>query len=103
VDDELYEDNKERDGQPDLSKVVKLDRDEIIEQLYNLDLQDLRRVAWEALLIADGPDHIFKGPNEDTEKTFAGETSAIQVNMDELQFSPTHGTVFTVWAAEGHK
>jgi hypothetical protein len=29
---------------------------EMMESLYNLDKEELRRLAWEALLISDGPD-----------------------------------------------
>jgi hypothetical protein len=32
--------------------------DELIEKLYSLDRKELRRLAWEALLISDGPDKI---------------------------------------------
>lgn len=32
--------------------------DEFIEHLYDLDPAELRRLAYEALLISDGPDHI---------------------------------------------
>lgn len=32
--------------------------EDFIESLYNLDRTDLRRLAWEALLISDGPDGI---------------------------------------------
>jgi len=34
------------------------DIDEMVESLYNLDREELRRLAWEALLIADGPDRV---------------------------------------------
>lgn len=34
----------------------ELSFDEIIESLYNFNQADLRRLAWEALLISDGPD-----------------------------------------------
>lgn len=32
--------------------------DEMITHLYDLDRAELRRLAWEALLISDGPDKI---------------------------------------------
>lgn len=34
----------------------ELSFDEIVESLYNFNQADLRRIAWEALLISDGPD-----------------------------------------------
>jgi hypothetical protein len=37
---------------------------EMIESLYNLTGDELRALAWEALLISDGPDAVHK-PNED--------------------------------------
>jgi hypothetical protein len=45
---------------------IELDRDEIIQQLYNLDRKELRRVAYEALLMSDGPDNIG-GDIDDTD------------------------------------
>lgn len=40
---------------------LDLDEDEIIQQLYNLNRKGIRKVAFEALLISDGPDHIDGG------------------------------------------
>lgn len=34
--------------------------DSLTEQLYDLDRAELRRLAWEALLISDGPDSPYK-------------------------------------------
>jgi hypothetical protein len=39
-----------------------VDLQEMIEHLYDLDREELRRLAWEALLISDGPDHIDGAP-----------------------------------------
>lgn len=33
--------------------------EELLEHLYDLDRYELRRLAWEALLISDGPDSPF--------------------------------------------
>lgn len=60
--------------------VEPLDRDEIIEQLYNLDRLDLRRVAWEALLISDGPDHI-EGTIEHSKIEVSTEKSSPRFNV----------------------
>jgi len=38
---------------------------ELVDQLYDLSRDELRILAWEALLISDGPDHIsgeIEGP-----------------------------------------
>jgi hypothetical protein len=58
---------------------------ELIEQLYDLDRAELRRVAWEALLIADGPDHI-EGPS-----STGTDTIVQRVDMDGRD-------AFMIWA-----
>lgn len=36
----------------------QLSYDEVVESLYNFDRATLRRIAYEALLISDGPDRV---------------------------------------------
>jgi hypothetical protein len=81
------------------NKFVQLDRDEIIEQLYNLDGKDLRRVAWEALLMSDGPDSVFVDPDS------MMKDSAILVKTDRILMSKSAETKtqFTIWSAEDHE
>jgi hypothetical protein len=50
--------------------------DQMTERLYDLDRAELRRLAWEALLIADGPAHI-PGPSSSGTATIV-----CPVNMD---------------------
>jgi hypothetical protein len=38
--------------------------DEVVESLYNFSRPELQRLAWEALLISDGPDRIASKPDE---------------------------------------
>lgn len=40
--------------------------DEMVESLYDLDANELRRLALEALLISDGPDKVVKQVWDDT-------------------------------------
>ena len=44
----------------------QLDLEDTIVHLYDLQHEELRRLAWEALLIADGPDSTFslESPNK---------------------------------------
>jgi hypothetical protein len=51
-----------RAAQPERAGNGGADLDGMVEQLYDLGRPELRRLAWEALLIADGPDHI-DGPS----------------------------------------
>jgi len=43
-----------------------MDFQEMIESLYNLSGDELRALAWEALLISDGPDAVHK-PSENSQ------------------------------------
>ena len=55
--------------EPDAASPSKADVDYMqlcMEQLYELDHAELRRLAWEALLIADGPDRVRDLPCRDT-------------------------------------
>jgi hypothetical protein len=65
---------------------------EMIESLYNLTGDELRALAWEALLISDGPDAVHKS------------TSDSQINVEvvdtiQADFTESHG--FTITGHEG--
>jgi len=46
----------------------------VMAHLYDLDKEELRRVAWEALLVSDGPDRQFANDHEQ-----AGQESQFEV------------------------
>jgi hypothetical protein len=46
----------------------------VMAHLYDLDKEELRRVAWEALLVSDGPDRQFANDHEQ-----AGQVSQFEV------------------------
>jgi hypothetical protein len=73
------------------TKPVQLDADELIEQLYNLDRKDIRKVAFEALLISDGPDHIDGDVKESAYPVGLG-TILAEDSGDDLEH-----TLFTIW------
>jgi len=107
MDDELEEDRKARNfvQQDELSinestaaSPVELDRDEIIEQLYNLDRKDLRRVAWEALLMSDGPNKVSDYP-----EGVEGSAFWVRTITTQMAESVETKTQFTIWSAEDHE
>lgn len=55
--------------------------EELLEQLYNLDRTDLRRVAWEALLMSDGPDKVSNEPVRNEIQVSVGTRETIGVFM----------------------
>jgi hypothetical protein len=58
----------------------------VMAHLYDLDKEELRRVAWEALLVSDGPDRQFANEHEQ-----AGQVSQFEVDI------AVKGTVACFW------
>lgn len=77
-----------------MTKPTPTTLDEMLEDLYNLDRYELRRLAYEALLISDGPDRI-----EDTDDTAADTTMHVEL-LDLDHEGPNVMPNFEIWQIE---